>query len=906
MIENIQRIAFMGCGLVFLWLGAGLWGSACYGQSPRQQAGTADGRVTINAEAMPLRDVIRRVEQQAGIDVVFRDALVEDVVITYACADTPWREALAALLRPTPLSFRLLDDGQVVIVRKTHTQDAPEGRVTMAGYVRDADTGEPLPYASVALKGTPFGTATNADGFFSLVQVPIGRHVLRARYVGYQPAEQAVTIGPQHGGVTIRMHPTPLQMGEVTVTDRASAAIAQGRDPGLVQLSPRRLAALPSFGETDLFRSLLLLPGIQSASDGSVSLYVRGGVPDQNLVLLDGMTIYFVDHFFGFISAFNADAIKNVRLFKGGFPAKYGGRTASVIELTGRSGSTERRQASLNLNLLSSSGMLQLPLGRRAALLFTARRSLTDVVQSGVYANIFDTVTGQQASADPRDEDGELIFNDEGYGTIRPDFSYYDVNTKLTYVSSSRDVFTMSFFNGQDDLDQLLEETFEYEDGSADDELLILDEREGTTSKWGNTGFSLKWSRVWNDRFYTNVLLAGSEYFNRLRYTYAVDTAAVSVFDFSGSEQNTITDATLRLDSEWHLSKAHKLEFGAWLTTTDVAYDYAFVQAETDTLDALNEQTAGEMTAFYFQDEWTPSRRLTVTLGVRSTYFEPLDETYLEPRVSFSYALRPRVRLKGAWGHYRQLINRVINDEALGGTRDFWLLSDEELQPSFAAHGILGASYENERYLLDLEVYRKNLDGVTEFSQRFADDPKGLLFTGEGVAQGLEVLAQRKTGQLKGWVGYTLSEVEYTFDGLNDGVPFPANQDQRRIFTAAADLKAGPWTFSASWMWASGRPYTEPESRYAFEGVDGQVYQGVRIGPKNARRLPARHRLDAGVTRRFRMGGMDLDLALSLFNVYDRQNVWYRQYRLDTQPIRVRDVMMLGFTPMVSAKVSFD
>ena len=826
-------------------------------------------------------------------------------MITYACTDTPWREALTALLRPTPLSFRLLADGQVVIVKKTDTETDAESRVTMAGYVRDAATGEALPYANVALKGTPYGTATNADGFFSLVRVPAGPHVLRARYVGYEPAEQPVHIGPRRS-VTIRMQPSPVQMGEVTVTDRTSAAIAQGKAPGLVQLSPRRLAALPSFGQTDLFRSLLLLPGIQSASDGSVGLYVRGGVPDQNLVLLDGMTIYFVDHFFGFISAFNADAIKNVRLFKGGFPAKYGGRTSSVIELTGRSGSTERRQGSLNLNLLSSSGMLQLPLSRRAALLFTARRSLTDIVQSGIYTNIFDTVTGQQASADPRDDNGELIFNDEGYGTIRPDFSYYDVNSKITYVPSSRDVLTFSFFNGQDDLDQLLQETYEFEDGSADDGLLILDEREGTTSKWGNTGASLKWSRVWNDRLYTNILLASSEYYNRHRYTYGLDSSEVAIFDFAGSEQNTIADVTLRLDTEWHLSRAHKLEFGAWFTTTDVAYSYALTEAETDTLDALDEQTAGELTSFYFQDQWSPTPRLTMTLGARTTYFAPTDTTYLEPRVSFSYALRPRVRIKGAWGHYRQLINRVINDDAGTGTRDFWLLSDEELEPSFAAHGILGASYEDEAYLLDLEVYRKDLEGVTEFSQRFADDPKGLLFTGTGTAKGLEVLVQRKTGRLKGWASYTLSEVEYTFDGLNDGVAFPASQDQRHAFTAVGDLKAGPWTFSASWMWVSGRPYTEPESRYTFEGVDGQVYQGVRIGPKNARRLPARHRLDAGVTRRFRMGGMDLDVALSLFNVYDRQNVWYRQYRLDTQPIRVRDVMMLGFTPMLSVKASWD
>ncbi len=908
--HTIRRIAIMSCGLLFLWLGAGLYGPACYGQGVPTQARPVDGKVTIKAEAMPLREVIRRVEQQAGIDIVFRDALVDDVVITYACTETPWREALAALLKPASLSFRVLDDGQVVLVKNTEAEAEPDSRVTMAGYVRDAATGEPLPYANVALKGTPYGTATNADGFFSLVQVPIGSHTLRARYVGYEPAEWPVTVGPQRSGVTIRMHPTAVRMDEVTVTERASAAIAKGQAPGLVQLSPRRLAALPSFGETDLFRSLLLLPGIQSVSDGSVGLYVRGGVPDQNLVLLDGMTIYFVDHFFGFISAFNAEAIKNVRLFKGGFPAKYGGRTSSVIELTGRTGSTERRQGSINLNLLSSSATLQMPLrlprGRRAAWLFTFRRSLTDILQSDVYANIFDTVTGQQTSTEERDADGELIFNDEGYGEIRPDFVYFDVNSKITYLPSSRDLLSLSFFSGQDDLNQLLEETFEVPPGVPEDSPFFVNEREGTTSRWGNTGYSLKWSRVWNDRFYTNLVLAGSEYSNRHDISLGYDTSGVSLFEVAGSEENAITDATLRFDNEWHVSSEHKLEFGLWLATTDVAYNAAFIEAETDTLDSFNEEASGKLSAFYFQDEWTPTPRLTLTVGLRSTYFEPTDKTYVEPRLSFSYALRPKIRLKGAWGHYRQLINRVINDDALAGTRDFWLMSDEELEPSFAAHGILGASYENERYLLDVEVYRKDLDGVTEFSQRFADDPRGFLFTGTGVAKGLEILAQRKTGRLKGWLGYTLSGVNYTFDDLNEGLAFPANQDQRHTFTAAGDYKTGKWTFSASWMWASGRPYTEPESRYTFEGVNGQVYQGVRIGPKNAQRLPNRHRLDLGISRRFLVRGADLDASLSLFNFYDRQNVWYRQYRLDTRPVRVRDVMMLGFTPMLSLKASWD
>ena len=894
----------MGWGLLVLWLGASLDASRCYGQSVGSDTLSQNRPVTIQAEAMPLREAIRHIERQAGLDVVYNDALVEGVVVSYRCTEKPWRDALNGLLAKTPLTYRVMDDGQVVLVKKPEDEPESGGRVTMAGYVRDADTGEPLPYANVALKGTPYGTASNADGFFSLVRVPVGRHVLQARYVGYEPVEQAVTLGGTRRAVTVRMPPTAVRLGEVTVTEDASTAIAKGEAPGLVQLSPRRLATFPSFGETDLFRSLLLLPGIQSSSDGSVGLYVRGGVPDQNLVLLDGMTIYFVDHFFGFISAFNAEAIKNVRVFKGGFPAKYGGRTASVIELTGRSGSTERFQASANLNLLSSSGMLQVPLGGRAAWLFTFRRSLTDLVQSDIYTTIFDTVTGQQASDDPRDDDGNLLFNDEGYGTIRPDFVYYDVNSKLSYVPSARDLLTLSFFSGQDDLDQVLGETYEFEDEFGG--LLTINEREGTTSRWGNGGFSLKWARVWNDRLYTNLLLASSEYFNRHRYTYDLTTPDDSLYFFSSNEQNTIRDATVRFDNEWHLSNTHKVEFGAWFSTTEVDYLYEFVETAVDTIGAFDERTQGELTAFYLQDEWSPTPRLTLTLGARSSHFEPTDQTYLEPRFSFSYVLRDQVRLKGAWGHFRQLINRVVNDEALAGTRDFWLLSNEELEPSFAGHGILGLSYENENFLLDVEGYHKNLDGVTEFSQRFTDDPKGLLFTGSGTARGVEFLAQRKTGRLKGWLSYTVSKVEYEFEGLNGGEPFPANQDRRHAFTAVGDLKTGLWTISASWTWASGRPYTEPESRYTIVGVDGTRYQGVRIGPKNARRLPVYHRLDASLGRQLRAGRVDLDLKLSLFNVYDRQNVWYRQYRLDTRPIRVRDVMMLGFTPMLSVKATLD
>ncbi len=265
---------------------------------------------------------------------------------------------------------------------------AAQAKRDISGYVRDGESGEALPHASVLLTGTKLGAATNTDGYFVIVNAPAGKRKLQVRYIGYATGEVELdSMATGSVPVNINLKPVVYELAGITVQGEAQTIEAADKVSEVV-LAPAQLRSMPNIGEVDVFRSLQLLPGISGVSDGSSGLYVRGGTPDQNLVLFDGMTIYHVDHFFGMFSAFNADAIKDIRVYKGGYPAEFGGRLSSVVDLTGKTGSNSDLRYGVGLNLLSGNGLLEIPLHEKGSLLFSLRRSYTDVIQSGLYNKI--------------------------------------------------------------------------------------------------------------------------------------------------------------------------------------------------------------------------------------------------------------------------------------------------------------------------------------------------------------------------------------------------------------------------------------------------------------------------------------------------------------------------------------
>ena len=364
-------------------------------------------------------------------------------------------------------------------------------------------------------------------------------------------------------------------------------------------------------------------------------------------------------------------------------------------------------------------------------------------------------------------------------------------------------------------------------------------------------------------------------------------------------------DFTFRLDNEFQLNSKHKLEFGGQVTLAEV--DYKLVR--DDTLTILDLEQEAQYSAVYLSDTWTPFAGLSINAGLRTTHYDVSNELYWSPRFSFEYQLTEKIKLKGGYGKHYQFVNRIVNENVTEGSRDFWLLADDDLvKVSNAEHFVLGAAYETDGYIFDVEAYRKNLDNLAEFSLRFQRndvDLDELFFLGSGFAEGVEFLVQKKRGAYTGWMTYTLARVRNDFPSLNNGFEFSALHDQRHEFKTVHSYEWGNYRLAATFVFASGKPFTEPSGQYSIELLDGETNNYISVGAKNGSRLPAYHRLDFSMHYVTKIAGFDADIGLSVFNFYNRRNVWYREYDFTEKPPIISEVQYLGVTPNVSVDIRF-
>ena len=773
------------------------------------------------------------------------------------------------------------------------------GQHTLSGKVVETSSGEPLSYANVVIKSNRSGTTTNVDGFFTLYGIPADTSIIQFSYVGYQIKE--VPFKSFSGtNIKVELEPTVTSLNEVVVQAQANNYINVQEGISTVRLSTKQITTLPSVGEVDIFRSLQLLPGVSGTNESSSGLYVRGGTPDQNLVLLDGMTVYKVDHFFGFFSAFNANAIKDVRLYKGAFPAKYGGRTSGVVDLTGKTGSFEKFSGNAGVNFLSANASVEIPIAKKFSILLAGRRSYTDVIQSDLYKNI----TGIFI-----DEDQQ--FRNLDFNTVEPDFYFYDWNAKISFRPSDKDMISLSTYNGRDFLDQSrdLLRVIDF-GGGIEPRNASINVTEKTN--WGNKAGSLKWSRQWNSKWYSNLLVAGSEYFSNydirgvFQLTIPDLDSLVNEIKLKAIETNRVRDYSFMLDNDLRLSEKHELSFGAAHTITSI--DYSAIR--DDSISILESDQKSYYSSLYAADTWSPISKLSIEAGLRASYYEMTDDFLWSPRVSISYQMSSKIKFKAAYGLHYQFVNRIINETITEGSRDFWLLADGDLvNVSSATHYVFGTSYETNGWLFDVEGYWKELGGLSEFSLQFRSnedfDPQELFFTGDGTAQGVEFLIQKKSGQYSGWLAYTLGQVVHTFQDLNDGDAFYALHDQRHEIKLVNSYDIGDWSIAANFIFGSGKPFSQPDGFYTIEQLNGDDLQFISVGKKNGSRIPAYHRLDISAHHRFPIGKAKADIGVSLFNIYGNNNVWYYKFDFQQKPFTRTEVTYLGFTPNLSFNVSF-
>ncbi len=725
---------------------------------------------------------------------------------------------------------------------------------SVSGFVSDGSTGETLILANVQLEGTTLGAATNSAGFYAIADVPPGDHVLLVSFVGYERERVDVSLAPgEQRRLNVSLAPGSLEGQDVVVTaDRAEAAAA--RDIGVTQLNVARVADLPSVLEPDVFRALQLMPGVKASSDFSSGLYVRGGSPDQTLILLDRTTVYNASHFFGFFSTFNPDAIKDVRLYKGMYPAEYGGRLGSVVDIYNKDGNRNEIHGTATLGLLASRALIEGPYSR-GSWMFALRRSTIDPLLKALRA-----------------ADVESI----------PDlFYFYDFNGKVNFDASSDDRLSVTGYAGVDRLDI----TFL---GDARAEIAV-----------GNRTYSANWTHIFGQSLFSNFTLTSSHYFSHPTFTFSGTTFG---------RENDVYDQSVRGEFQYVPGAASSWKAGFWIGQFRMG-----IQDSFDGRRSLDEGLRSPYASVFVENTYEPVRFWKVRTGLRGAYFHSGAYVRIEPRLSLEYEPRRNLRFQAGYGRYHQFLTLITSE--LFSAFDIWLTSAEGVGPSFGDQFAVGAKTSVARdLLLDAEVYYRTMRSLFEIDP-FLIDPSGLAYPdlfrlGTGHAYGLETLLEKSRGRLRGSIAYTLSRTRRAFPNVNEGRFYAPKYDRTHEATIVASYRLGRgWRVTGVFQYGTGQPYTNPSQQFRLSSLPFSSSQtAVLVSQFNGDRLPPYHRLDLGFEREGRFFGIaNYSLQLQVVNVYARRNLWFVFHDfMDEGTARRQEVSQIPVpVPNVAFTVSF-
>lgn len=733
------------------------------------------------------------------------------------------------------------------------------GTANLNGYVVDSLTRETLVAATVSVKGTKLGARTNKSGFFAINNIPSGKQAVVISYIGYQRKEIEMTFAENEAQkVTIELASHSVQSKDVVVEadkeiEKREISISK------VDIPIQQLQQLRIGGEADIFRSLQFLPGVLTSSQISSGLYIRGGSPDQNLVLIDGSNVYNPTHLFGFFSTFNPDAIKDVDLIKGGFPAEYGGRLSAVVDLTQKDGNKNEFEGDASLGLISARLSLQGPIGN-GSWFIGGRRTYLDILLGLV----------------PKDPDNPL-----------PNFGFYDVNAKISQSLSPNDIVFLSGFASSDKL------TY---DATGVSFGIGISNRTGAA----------RWTHLFGDNLFSVVNLSTSRYesgFNGDQSGYAFNV------------NNQIQDYTGKASLEWFASNSLTFKTGVEITK----YQFDYIRNMTGTKDSTaqsgtNEGGSTNLTvndwtyAAYGQANYQFTDLLSLQLGLRADRFQLADRTTLDPRVALRYQLQENIALKAAWGIYHQYLRLASLPDF--SFFDTWMPTDSTVNPSRSIHYVLSLETEPfTGYNFNVDLYYKTLNDISEFNQ-FQTMPKNVsdvFFSGNGQSYGAEFFLQKKVGDLTGWIGYALGWVQERFDSINEGREFRPKYDRRHDLKIVAQYKFNDrWEVGASFVFQSGQSYTGSSSR--FRALLPGQQQGSDLTVPLERyglRLPPSHQLNINANYSSTIFGLPMRLLIDIYNVYSRRDIWFRYYDTSKDITEVTDFRLLPILPTVSIEVKF-
>jgi len=838
--------------------------------------------VSINAEydKVALQEVFEELEEYYGVRLAYDHSAIQDIYVVASVENAALEEAIRQILRGTDLEYRMVNVRHVMIRRR----DAPgkeesSSVITLSGRVLDALSGEPLAYATVYHPGGQTGTATDESGAFKLPVAADAEILLEVQYLGY--AKRLLRLSPSdtNASLSVSLYPKVQEIPGITIEERVPL-ITSGPEGDRWRLDASALQHLPvSVGSPDLFRSLQLLPGISAADDLSAGLQIRGSDTDESLILLDGITLYRVDHFYGVFSAINPGVIGEVNLFKNAFPSEYGGRTGGVLDMGvhRKVSSAPAPQGAVEVNLLTTSARLQTSLANGVQLLLGGRVSNGDVSDGQLF-----NLLNQERIRNVDEEDSFSTLSRSALLSRSPDFRFYDLNGSLQWQPDEGSGIDLNFYHSTDRYLNAFENSFvnTLRRVNVRNREVYYEE-----ARWQNTGLSLRGHHQWNARWSTRMTLSHSSYDNSNQMEAALQRAILQRRDtigVSNRNENGISSYDLHLANEWQMGERHRLKFGYQALFQEVD-----VHLGVDGSSLLRFERDAWTQALYAEWDARFSPSWSLRLGMRGNYFGSTRQFLPSPRAQLRYTPVEGLWLRASWSRYYQFLREMDYENRFGTSQPFFILANGAAVPvARSNHFAMGAQYLGNGFAVEAEYFRKNTRGLLEYALlRTGFEPgqeaparqlEYVVFEGTGFVQGLDVLLRKTAGNYTGWIAYTLSKSTNRFDDILNGRSFPASNDRRHQLQIVNQYRAGRWTFSGTYVFASGRPYSNLRdlARLRREPVDRRK---LPIEDRLSY-LPDYHRVDLGVEYRFPLGAVELELGASVFNLLNRQNVKYRQY----------------------------
>ncbi|MEC7754968.1 MULTISPECIES: carboxypeptidase-like regulatory domain-containing protein [unclassified Roseivirga] len=885
--------------------------------------------ITENFDNASLAKVLRILKNKYDLKIAYDDALITGTTVSGQFAQKPVTEFLDAILRNKGIDYQLLNDKIILIPKKVNLDvNTPSlFDITVFGLVQDASTGESLPNAVVRVSGLQRGVITNKDGYFSLPQVPTDTSTIEVSYLGYQKSQVKLKPGETKQTIKIMMQESSLDLSEFTVVENKFSTVKYGDQISQITIDPNNLSALPSLGELDIFRSLQYLPGIGGSDETSSALSIRNSPSTHNLVLFDGITLYRLDHFFGVFSAINADAVRDIKIYKGGFGAEYGGRVSGVVDITGTTGSFNEPNYSMGLNLLSARFSANVPFASgRGAFHVSARRAYTDIIRSNLFEKLYTNYRKKSNQVNQQAFNG--LANEDDL--IRPDFHFYDLNFKATYKVSTRDVMSLSVYQGRDDLDTDFD-IVNFQDPNNPGTISQIDSY-NEKADWGNNGIGLAWSRNWNRKYYSNLQLAFSDhYFDYFYNNERRNGAGDQIGLYEITRMNEVEDLQLNLKNELTVGGRHSLDFGINLSSINVFNKVDIRDLSGMTPDDRNPSSDGTILSFYLADNITLSKNLELRLGGRLNTTSVSDKSFFGQRAALVYQPLPHLELKLSSGKYFQIMREEVFDDPFSNNENSWNLAYESSKPGprhlpvmESDHLIAGFQYEKNDLTIDLEFYEKQVSGLTEYNishlynpNTNRQSPSILIAPGTSNIRGLDLLIQKRIGPYQGWIAYTRSKALNRFESINNNSEIAAREDQRNELKFVHIIELPAWNFSATWVYGSGKPFYRPTINFIRNNQGELINFEVVNTQKTVERLPDYHRLDISIAHKFEGEHMRGEMGLSILNVYNRQNIQGRRLKRDEIEMAInnneqmaptnlyRDIVLLDFTPSLFLNLYF-